>query len=133
MSRVRHYNTEPELLIRKILYANGIYYRLHRKDLPGTPDIVISSAKLVVFVNGCLWHGHDNCYSLPKTNTDFWKNKIERNIRRDQKNKKLLRQNGWSVITIWQCELTKKKIVSTGIKLINRIKKKQYAVSKNKE
>ena len=107
MSLIRSKNTNPELIIRKTLHQLGFRFRLHRKDLPGRPDIVLTKYKRVIFVNGCFWHGH-NCKrgdSFPKTNKEFWQNKILKNRERDKKTEKLLQEHGWKVITIWECEL----------------------------
>lgn len=113
MSRIRGKDTKPEILVRKFLYEHGIRYRLHR-PLPGRPDIVIGKMKLVVFVNGCFWHGHTNCRkaTLPKSNAAFWQSKIGRNVERDKGNYTQLEQDGWQVITVWQCELGKNREVT---------------------
>lgn len=118
MSRIRGKNTKPEIFVRKFLYSQGIRYRIHSK-LPGKPDIVIRKSKLAVFINGCFWHGHKNCkdFSLPKTRTDFWKNKIEGNRLRDRKNSASLRKSGWHVLIIWECELQKNKEKTLGLLL----------------
>jgi DNA mismatch endonuclease (patch repair protein) len=111
MSRIRCKDTQPELLVRKILHHAGFRFRLHRKDLPGKPDIVLPKYRTVVFVHGCFWHGH-NCRraSIPKSNVEFWQNKIDGNRQRDARNEKQLQQLGWRVFTIWQCEIQKKQI-----------------------
>ncbi|RYZ18801.1 MAG: DNA mismatch endonuclease Vsr, partial [Chitinophagaceae bacterium] len=87
MSKIKGKNTKPEMLVRKFLHANGFRYRLHCKNLPGKPDIVLSKYKTVIFVHGCFWHGHEHCryYVVPKTRTDWWLNKINRNIQNDKK------------------------------------------------
>lgn len=105
MSRVKNKNTKPEIIVRSLLHQSGFRFRLHRKDLPGTPDITLPKYKTVVFVHGCLWHGH-HCErgKLPKTNRSFWEAKINNNIQRDIANKKALKENGWNVMTIWDCE-----------------------------
>ena len=107
MSNIRSKNTKPEILVRKYLFSQGIRFRVNVKKLPGTPDIVLRKYRTVIFVNGCFWHGHEGCkyYVLPKTNTEFWKEKIERNKARDYKKSMELRQMGWHVITIWECQL----------------------------
>ncbi|HBO2321988.1 TPA: DNA mismatch endonuclease Vsr [Pseudomonas aeruginosa] len=107
MGRVRSKNTKPELKVRRLLFAMGYRYRLHRKDLPGCPDIVFPKKQIAIFINGCFWHGHTNCkYSrLPSSNVEFWKAKIEGNRLRDSTNTALLEKEGWRVITIWQCEI----------------------------
>lgn len=107
MGRISSKNTKPEMLVRRLLFAMGYRYRLHRKDLPGCPDIVFPKKRIAIFINGCFWHGHVSCkYSrLPSSNVDFWKTKIEGNRRRDTENIALLKQAGWQVLTIWQCEI----------------------------
>lgn len=109
MSRIKGKNTKPEMLVRKFLHTNGFRYRLHVKNLPGKPDIVLPKYKTVIFVHGCFWHGHEGCkYSkLPNTNAAFWMNKIGRNVELDLINKKLLKKGRWKVIEIWQCSLRK--------------------------
>ena len=107
MSRIKGKNTKPEEIVRKYLFSKGFRYRKNDKRLPGTPDIVLPKYKTVIFVNGCFWHGHEDCryFVWPKDNADFWKMKIESNIMRDiRKNKELL-DRGWRVITIWECEI----------------------------
>ena len=107
MSNVKNKNTKPEIMVRKYLFEHGYRYRLHRKDLPGKPDIVLPRYKTVIFINGCFWHGHQDCkYSaLPETNKDFWEVKINSNIQRDIESHKELSKLGWKVIDIWQCNL----------------------------
>lgn len=106
MSRIKGKDTKPEMLVRKFLHANGFRYRLHVKDLPGKPDIVLPKYKAVIFVNGCFWHGHDCKYAaLPKTRTDWWANKINGNMANDNKAIAALKKSGWKVIVIWTCKL----------------------------
>lgn len=109
MGLVRHENTLPELALRKELTAIGLRYRLHRGDLPGTPDIVFISAKLATFVHGCFWHRHQRCRkaTTPKSNSDFWAKKFEQNIARDQANFSALESKGWKVHLVWECEIAK--------------------------
>jgi DNA mismatch endonuclease (patch repair protein) len=106
MAKIGGKNTAPELAIRKLLYALGYRYRLHYKKIPGRPDIVLVGRKKAIFINGCFWHGH-TCKrgALPSTNVAFWKKKISGNASRDKKNLAALREAGWSVFTIWQCEM----------------------------
>jgi DNA mismatch endonuclease (patch repair protein) len=106
MSRIKGKNTRPELLVRKWLWSSGYRYRLHRKDLPGKPDIIFSQQKKALFVHGCFWHKH-NCrfFKWPQTNREFWKKKINKNIRRDQKNYHALNADGWSYLIIWECQV----------------------------
>ena len=124
MSQIRSKNTKPELLVRKYLFNHGFRYRVHRKDLPGNPDIVLPKYKTVIFVNGCFWHGHDQCkyFIIPKTNTEWWMNKINRNIHLDTENIKKLQARDWNVITIFGCQLKKKNIDNTMINLIENLK-----------
>ena len=98
-------NTGPELVVRRALHGMGLRFGLHRKDLPGKPDIVLPKHKAVVFVHGCFWHGH-NCSKgrPPKTRLDFWVPKIERNRSRDAESAKMLKKGGWRVLTVWQCQ-----------------------------
>ena len=106
MSRIKSKNTKPELLVRKWLWSRGYRYRLHRKDLPGTPDIVFPGKRKVVFVHGCFWHKHDCKYfKWPRTNREFWEKKINENVRRDQKNYQELLASGWDFFIVWECEL----------------------------
>lgn len=107
MQAVRGQNTEPELRVRRILHALGYRFRLHRKDLPGTPDIVLPKFHKVVLVHGCFWHGHEQCHraTVPRTNTDAWITKIQRNRARDRENEVALRQLGWSILILWECEI----------------------------
>ena len=107
MRRVRRANTKPELRVRRLLYALGYRYRLHRSDLPGSPDIVFPSRHKVIFVHGCFWHRHHGCRyaTTPKTRSDFWKEKFRQNVERDSRNLENLRELGWDPLVLWQCEL----------------------------
>ena len=115
MSRIPHEATKPEMLVRRWLWAHGYRYRLNVKSVPGKPDIVMRKYRTAIFVNGCFWHGHEGCslFVMPKSNTDFWRTKIESNRKRDQQNYQLLTDAGWQVLVIWQCNLTKVKLEST--------------------
>ncbi|MNX55885.1 Very short patch repair protein [compost metagenome] len=95
------------MIVRRYLHNKGFRYRLHDKKLPGKPDLILPKYKAVIFVHGCFWHGHEGCkyYRIPKSNTDYWIEKIEGNILRDQDKQQLLRDMGWRVIVIWECEL----------------------------
>ncbi len=104
MSHIRNKDTKPELIVRKYLFARGYRYRKNCCRLPGTPDIVMRKYGVVIFIHGCFWHGHEDSH-IPKTNTEFWRRKIERNRKRDADNKEKLKQMGWSVMTIWECQL----------------------------
>lgn len=111
MARIRSKNTKPEIMVRKYLFARGFRYRKNVRRLPGTPDIVLRKYRTVIFVNGCFWHGHEGCrYShLPKSNVEFWRNKIERNKKRDLRERVELRRMGWHVIQVWECQLKPKE------------------------
>lgn len=125
MSAVKGKNTKPEMIVRKYLFSKGLRFRLHVRSLPGHPDIVLPKYKTVVFINGCFWHGHNGCkYShLPKSNVKFWENKITANKSRDTANEIKLKQMGWRVIRVWECEIKKvQDRTKTLEKLYNRIK-----------
>ena len=115
MSRIRGKNTKPEMLVRKYLFANGFRYRLHSKNLPGKPDIVLPKYKTVIFVHGCFWHGHKDCkyFVVPKTRTDWWLNKINGNKANDAKKEQALEQAGWKVLVVWECALKPAKLKNT--------------------
>lgn len=108
MSKVRSKNTRPELIVRKLVFGAGYRYRLHVKTLPGSPDLVFPGRKKVIFVHGCFWHRHDNCAAarMPKSRVEFWSEKLNRNKERDVRVTHALRQAGWEVLVIWECELT---------------------------
>ena len=124
MSRVRSRNTGPELLLRSLLHRAGFRFRVHLRNLPGTPDIVLARHRAVVFVNGCFWHHHTGCRraTLPATRVRFWRQKILRNIERDRQAKLALRRLGWTVFTVWQCQLTATKAPRRLAWLKNRLK-----------
>jgi len=107
MKKVPTRNTSIELIVRALLFRLGYRYRLHRKDLPGTPDIAFVGRKKAIFVNGCFWHGHRGCPKGqgPKSREEYWNAKLDANRERDSRNEQALIQMGWSVLTIWQCEL----------------------------
>ena len=107
MSKISGKETKPEVLIRKLLFAHGFRFRKNVKELPGKPDIVLAKYKTIIFIHGCFWHGHEDCRkaALPATNTEFWKEKIGKNIERDQKDIRILESLCWKVIVIWQCEI----------------------------
>ncbi|HYC79864.1 MAG TPA: very short patch repair endonuclease [Candidatus Binatia bacterium] len=111
MRRVRRKDTAPELAVRKFLWKEGYRYRLHNKNLPGTPDVVFPSRKKVIFVHGCFWHGHFcRKSSIPKTKSEFWYQKFSRNKSRDEENVSKLSVLGWSTLTIWECEVNKPEV-----------------------
>lgn len=115
MSKIKSKNTAPEMIVRRYLHSKGFRYRLHDKKLPGKPDLILPKYNTVVFIHGCFWHGHEGCkyYRIPKSNTDYWIRKIERNSIRDRENQQLLWDMDWKVITVWDCEL--KKIQNIGV------------------
>ena len=122
MSRIKNKNTKPEILVRKFLFANGFRFRLNDKKLPGKPDIVLPKYKTVIFVNGCFWHGHENCkyFKLPGTRTEWWREKIEKNIENDLKKQSQLMDLGYKVIIVWECEIKSKEFYNTVIDDIRR-------------
>lgn len=105
MAAIKGKNTKPEVLLRKSLFSRGFRFRIHRKDLPGKPDIVLPKYCAAIFVQGCFWHGHKGCpmFRLPATRRDFWENKITANKNRDHRNTAALRQMGWHVLEVWEC------------------------------
>lgn len=109
MSHIRAKNTKPEVIVRQYLHAAGMRFRIHVRKLPGCPDVVLPKYHTVVFVNGCFWHGHRGCRyaTRPRTNAEFWQNKIQNNIRRDELSVQMLEAMGWKVVTVWECELKK--------------------------
>lgn len=115
MSRIRSKNTKPEELVRKFLFSQGFRYRKNDARLPGKPDIVLPKYKTVIFVNGCFWHGHEECryFVRPKNNAEFWEEKITGNIQRDKHNHQLLANQGWRVIEIWECQLKRSVVDNT--------------------
>lgn len=115
MSRIRSGNTRPELALRSALWHRGFRFRVNVRRLPGTPDIVLARYRTVIFVNGCFWHGHQGCrkFVMPRSNTAFWRSKIVRNRQRDVMTSALLESMGWFVVTVWECELSRKSIGAT--------------------
>ncbi|AOJ97511.1 very short patch repair endonuclease [Burkholderia vietnamiensis] len=107
MALVRAKDTKPELLVRRLVHGMGYRYRLHRRDLPGTPDLVFPGRSKVIFIHGCFWHRHARCElaRLPKSRGDFWLPKLTANAERDARNVRALRRLGWGVLTIWECQL----------------------------
>jgi len=110
MAAIKGANTKPEELVRKYLFSKGFRYRKNVRALPGSPDVVLPKYKTVIFVNGCFWHKHDcKWFKWPRTNADFWKEKITKNVERDARNAELLKEAGWKVLTVWECELKENK------------------------
>jgi DNA mismatch endonuclease (patch repair protein) len=105
MSRIRYKNTRPEMIVRSEVHRMGFRYRLHKSNLPGKPDLVLARHKKVIFVNGCFWHMHTCKYGIvkPRTNAEFWKNKRLGNVKRDRRNIRELKKNGWQVLVVWEC------------------------------
>lgn len=124
MSCVKSKNTKPEEMVRKFLFSKGFRYRKNDKKLLGHPDIVLPKYKTVIFINGCFWHMHENCksFSMPKSNVDFWKNKLMNNKSRDNLNCKKLEELGWTVLVVWECELKIHNRQETLNNLISAIK-----------
>ena len=110
MARVRSKDTKPEMAVRRYLHNRGLRYRLHRRDLPGCPDLVFSSRRIAVFLHGCFWHRHPGCRktTMPASRVKFWRNKFEATVERDAKVQEKLRLGGWTVLVIWECEVTPK-------------------------
>lgn len=129
MSRIRSVDTKPEMIVRRFLWSHGFHYRLHKRGLPGTPDIVIARLHTVIFINGCFWHGHSCRNQRPKTNAEFWRRKIERNQQRDLENGIKLRNAGYNVITIWECELSRPLRDATLVRLLTTLRAFESAKS----
>lgn len=127
MARVKSQDTKPEMVVRRAIHAAGLRYRLHVKDLPGKPDLVFPRYRVALFVHGCFWHGH-RCdkFRMPSSNTEYWENKIRRNIERDEENCTMLMKLGWKPIVLWECDL------QSGIeKFITLIRNLQGSLIKN--
>jgi len=124
MSQIRSKNTKPEELVRKFLFAAGFRYKKNDKMLPGRPDIVLPKYKTIIFVNGCFWHHHEACryFVWPKSNIEYWHNKINGNVERDKQTYASLKKQGWNIIIIWECDLKKDKREHTLLGLIDKIK-----------
>lgn len=125
MARIKGSNTRPEIALRKVLHSLGLRYRLNRADLPGKPDLVLPRHKAVVFVHGCFWHRHFNCNiaTTPKSNTEFWVAKFEKNVARDNRVTGLLNSAGWRVFVVWECEVASARAAkATGERLAEQIR-----------
>lgn len=130
MAAIKGANTKPEELVRKYLFSKGFRYRKNVRSLPGSPDVVLPKYKTVIFVNGCFWHMHDcKWFKWPKSNADFWREKITKNVERDARNKEALEKDGWQVLTVWECEL-KKNFEDTMSKAVSAIKTMNHIDSK---
>lgn len=112
MGNIRSHNTRPEVLVRKFLFSNGYRFRLNRKDLPGSPDIVLPKHKLAIFVHGCFWHRHKGCRIAytPRSRKTFWQTKFSENVRRDKRSTQQLRKLGWRVTVVWECRVRKNQL-----------------------
>jgi DNA mismatch endonuclease (patch repair protein) len=113
MSKVHSTDTTPEICVRKLLHSMGYRFRLQRRDLPGNPDIVLPKYRTVIFVHGCFWHGCPTCRHAkirPQSNSEYWEKKLNRTLERDKQNQLLLKQFGWRVLVIWECETRKKRL-----------------------
>lgn len=106
MSRIKGKDTKPEIIVRRLIHKMGIRFRLHRKELPGKPDIVLPRYNTIIFINGCFWHRHPNCQrsTIPSTNIEYWEHKLIGNIKKDEDNIRKLQSKGWKVLVIWECE-----------------------------
>ena len=125
MSRIPSKDTKPELKVRSFLFRHGFRFRLHVKNLPGHPDIVLPKYRTVVEVRGCFWHRHPGCRqsTTPSTNAEFWQEKFKRNVERDEKTEKQLKELGWNLIVIWECELKKERFLEA---LPDKIKEHEH-------
>ena len=123
MSRIRGKDTKPEILVRSYLFSRGLRFRKNDRRYPGSPDIVLPKYRTIVFVHGCFWHLHEGCKhaKIPKSNVEYWKNKLYKNRERDERNQKELEAMGWKVITVWECELKKGKREQTLENLFSQI------------
>ena len=118
MRRIRSKDTNPELVLRRLIHGLGYRFRLHRKDLPGRPDLVFAKRRKIVFVHGCFWHQHPDCREgrIPGSRLDYWVPKLKKNQIRDAANRALLEEQGWKVLIIWECELTDISVVKRAVK-----------------
>lgn len=127
MSKIGSKNTKPELILRSALFKFGLRFRIHKKDLPGKPDIVFKRYKTAIFVHGCFWHYHQVCKEgrIPSTNSKFWKEKFEKNIEKDQMNIKNIEDLGWKVFVVWECEIEKEinSVINKLLEVLNRKEK----------
>jgi DNA mismatch endonuclease (patch repair protein) len=132
MSRITSKNTLPEIRVRQALHSLGYRFRLHCKDLPGKPDIVMPKYRIVIFVHGCFWHGHTCCDGRrPKSNSGYWNPKLDRNIARDREHSRLLRHLGWGRIVVWECETFNEKRLTTRLRALLRRRAVTSSVSRS--
>jgi len=131
MAAIRSKNSKPEIVVRKLLHRLGFRFRLHRRDLPGCPDLVLPKYKTVIFVNGCFWHQHANCKHshIPQTRVDYWSAKLNATVERDQRNIKDLARLGWRTIVVWECQLKHMEEIATQLKAIPEI----HSVSRHQQ
>ncbi len=131
MSRIRGKDTAPELMVRSLLHRLGYRFRLHRRDLPGHPDLVLPKYRAVIFVHGCYWHRHKGCQFAytPKTRTEFWQRKFDENIKRDKNSAKALRKAGWRVLIVWECQVSNEQ--SLAKRLIRFLAKSSHQAEVN--
>ncbi|CAJ9628261.1 DNA mismatch endonuclease Vsr [Burkholderia pseudomallei] len=118
MSRIKGKDTKPELIVRSLIHRMGYRYRLHRKGLPGRPDLVFAKRRKAIFIHGCFWHRHEGCHlaRLPKSRLDFWLPKLEANAARDKEVEQRLAELGWKVLTIWECEVKEEEALASRIR-----------------
>ena len=129
MASVRQRDTRPEILLRQALHRSGLRFRLHRRDLPGTPDIVLPGRRTVIFVHGCFWHRHEGCRrsTLPATKTEFWTDKFFKNVERDRRVQASLRRLGWRVFVVWECQLLTPERARHLAKSFSRVLRRKYS------
>ena len=125
MSRIKGKDTRPEMVVRRYLHARGFRYSLHVRRLPGCPDMVLRKYHTVIFINGCFWHGHPDCdkFRMPRSNVEFWQEKIRRNKERDSRDVSALEALGWNVIVVWECELAKPVMKETLLSLAEAVRR----------
>ena len=130
MSRIRSKDTKPELLVRKYLFSHGFRYRLHEKKLPGKPDLTLPKYKCVIFIHGCFWHGHEGCpyFVVPKTRTEWWLTKFNRNRELDRINMEKLNRMGWRVISVFECALKADKREETLQRIADNLLKNSFSI-----
>jgi DNA mismatch endonuclease (patch repair protein) len=131
MSRVRSKDTLPEVTVRSALHRLGYRFRLHRRDLPGSPDIVFPAFRSIILVHGCFWHGH-RCragQAMSKSNVPFWREKIEKNMKRDDRNVRKLRRLGWRLLTVWECQVKKDKWLGRATEFLDCSKRSRESSS----
>lgn len=136
MSSISGKNTEPEIAVRSLLHSLGYRFRIHRKDLPGNPDIVLPKYKKIIFIHGCFWHGHRDCKrsKLPNSNREFWEQKIRSNVQRDNKIISSLTENGWDVMILWTCQIRNSENVAHKlIEFIENNKRNAYGQTEGTE